>query len=166
MLRCWKLREYPGLYVIAGMKQVVLYEPHESSRGSLPRHRVYRTTSTVPPHTPEERTKLEEAFPSLKDSRPMYLNISAGDALYIPAFWWHGLIAVASQPNGMSASDSGSILHCNQSDAGGPCSTVPMDKAAAVAAAAAAAAVSAPVMSVAYWAQPHEGKFKAVSQSK
>jgi hypothetical protein len=140
-----------GLYVIAGTKQVVLYEPHESSRGSLPRHPVYRTTSTVPPHTPEERAQLEQAFPTLKASTPIYIKVSAGDALYIPAFWWHGLIATASQSDGISTSGSGSMLHCKQIDTGRPAST-----------SAEAAAVSAPVMSVAYWAQPCEGKFKAV----
>ena len=146
--------------MIAGMKQVVLYEPHESSRGLLPRHRVYRSTSTVPPHTPEEKAQLEEAFPSLKGTRPLYLNVTAGDVLYIPAFWWHGLIAIATESDGVSASECGSILHsadaCKQSDA--PSSTATMDHKAA--------AVSAPVMSVAYWAQAREGKFKAADQSK
>ena len=66
---------------------------------------------------------------------------------------------MASGSDGVPASQCGSILHsadaCNQPDA--PSSTAMDHKAAAV---------SAPVMSVAYWAQPREGKVKAADQSK
>lgn len=169
---------HAGLYVIAGNKQVVLYEPHESSRGRLPRHDIYRTTSTVPPHTPAERDQVEQSFPSLRGSRPLYLTVSAGDALYLPAFWWHGLIAVASQPDsgtpdtvmrsatfaaaaGKNTNGGcGSVLHslgyCNQLDAEEPQSSSPTARVHSK-----ATAVSAPVMSISYWAQPRAGKFKA-----
>jgi hypothetical protein len=90
------------LFVLRGVKMVVLYEPHAATRGQLPRHEVYRTTSPVPPHTPEERTQVEQAFPSLRGGNPLYLNVTAGEALYIPAFWWHGLIAIADGHQGCS----------------------------------------------------------------
>ena len=131
----------------------MLYEPHEASRGFLPRHDVYRTTSIVPPHTLEDRAVVEEAFPALKSSRPLYLNVSAGECLYIPAFWWHGLIATASESDhGNTSIRATSLANTTQAATDGV--HVPASEHGSILSRSTAAmdhfvaAVSAPVMSV------------------
>lgn len=147
------------LYILRGRKHVVLYEPHAATHGHLPRDEVYRTTSTVPPHTAEERTAVEVAFPSLRRAKPVYLTLDAGEALYIPAFWWHGLIAVAS--GGSAGGGASGTARATGEDACPGSVLHAASEASGVGLSVAAMAVGPAVMSVAYWSEPSQGKFRS-----
>ena len=130
------------LFVLRGHKRVVLYEPHTATDGRLPRHPVYRTTSEVPPHSEGEREVVEAEWPGLAGARPLYVNVSRGEALYIPAFWWHGIAAFADPEPEDGEECAGSVLGAGLE---GLERVVPA------------------AMSVAYWAKPPDGKFKTKS---
>ncbi|KRZ13003.1 JmjC domain-containing protein 7, partial [Trichinella zimbabwensis] len=95
---------------IRGKKQLILFDPHQSSRlyeghileamftyrnGTFYRDRLLKSTSMT--MSPVDITLPDfEKFPFAKNAVPLNCTISEGDVLFLPSFWWH---EVQSYPN-------------------------------------------------------------------
>lgn len=77
---------FENLYVmVKGKKTIILFEPsapvYPNSRFSkLPNH------AQVDPLKPDYTR-----FPALKNAQPYLVELSAGETLFLPSFWWHHL---------------------------------------------------------------------------
>ncbi|KRZ70278.1 JmjC domain-containing protein 7 [Trichinella papuae] len=95
---------------IRGKKQLILFDPHQSSRlyeghileamfsyrnGTFYRDKLLKSTSMT--MSPVDITLPDfEKFPFAKNAVPLNCTISEGDVLFLPSFWWH---EVQSYPN-------------------------------------------------------------------
>ncbi|KAK2153919.1 hypothetical protein LSH36_281g03066 [Paralvinella palmiformis] len=97
---------------LRGKKQLLLFEPFNNSRlyeGHIPQATLHYNHSdqSFRRKTLEDSTSMVmspidlfkpdlKRFPNFKSARPLTCTIDEGDALFMPAFWWH---EVYSYPN-------------------------------------------------------------------
>ena len=102
----------PAQCQVSGAKHLTLFEPYanealyeghiaeaelsfDPQTGNFRRETLLESTSMV--MSPVDLTKPDLArFPAFATARPLSCEIRAGDALYLPSFWWH---EVRSKPD-------------------------------------------------------------------
>jgi len=80
------------LTVMMGTKTFDLFPPSDADCLYLMRPPAF-LNSPVPPLThPDKMSRdLERRYPLYRHTQPTRVDLKAGDILYLPAFWWHGV---------------------------------------------------------------------------
>mmetsp|Transcript_40819 Transcript_40819/g.68379 ORF Transcript_40819/g.68379 Transcript_40819/m.68379 type:complete len:314 (+) Transcript_40819:124-1065(+) len=88
---------------VVGAKRVIMYPPSESSKlhpfpsgsgGAQRASRVDLTAMMRPGTTADAENKEREMYPLAWEAQGVACDIAAGEALYIPPFWWHHITAL------------------------------------------------------------------------
>jgi len=78
------------MLVVSGVKRLVMFPPSEVEY-VYPAHHPSYTYSGIPPMTKPSDGFKPQKYPLFKDARSVEIEVRAGEMLYLPIFWYHGV---------------------------------------------------------------------------